>query len=206
MPSRSEMDTPAMVTVVILGILLIAASFPFLESPGAGGMDYAIQWSQAEAGSAQADSGAAGTTTTIRVPVTDIIPSNATIALESCTDGAQPPATQPATITWTLFEGEEQKAAGTLQCGDPDEKVELERHPDVGQVTAASASAAVREAYSAGNNETVEYRLVFSWTRPSGPAPLPLPLPVGGAFSATLALTIEDWVATANEAGQEVPR
>ena len=204
MPSRSQMDTPAMVAVVILGIVLIAASVPFLDSEDGDATAYSIRWSEEEAGSSQANTGAAGSTTTVRVPVSDVLPSNATIALESCTDGAQPPATQPATITWTLFEGDDEKDSGTFQCGDSDMQVALDAHPDVGEASASSAGAAVEKAFASAANKTVEYRLEFSWSRPGGA--LPLPLPVGTAFSATLSLTIDEWAATAVAPDQEVPR
>lgn len=202
MPSRSEMDTPAIVTVLVLGVVLIAVSAPFLGSiDDEASPTYLITWTEAEAGSAQAATGTAGSTSIVRVPVTDSLPSTATIALEACADGASP-LSQPATISWVLFEGPEMKDDGTLQCGDGPVAVDLEPQPDVGQASAASPTAAQRKAYAAGDNETLEFRVEFSWNRPGGAVPLPLPAP----FAATLSLTIEEWRATANEPGQEVPR
>lgn len=201
MSSRSEMDTPAMVAVVILGLVLIAVSVPFLGSDGGDGTTYSIRWSEEEAGSATAPVGAAGSETTVRVAVTDSLPSNATVAVD-CTDGATPPLTQPATISWVLYEGAEEKGRGTFTCGGTNEEtVAQEDHPDVGSAKAGSAADARAEAYASADNETVEYRAVFSWTRPGG-----TPLPVPAAFTGTYSLTIDQWTATAVEPDQEVPR
>lgn len=205
MPSRSEMDRPAMLAVTVVGLLLIAASVilynTVLDEEGA---DYVIAWSEAEVGSAQAVTGTAGATTTIRVPVTDALPSNATIEVGPCTDAGAAPLSQPATISWTLFEGDEEKDSGTASCAsDGPFVIQLDAHPDFASTSAASQGEAEEQAYAAGHKETVEFRLEFSWNRPAAPAPLPLPNP---AFTATVTLTIEEWIATANEAGQEAPR
>jgi hypothetical protein len=201
------MDRPAMVATAVLGVILIAVSAPFLGSiGGSGGNAYAITWTESESGSSQAPTGTAGSVTTIRVPVNDAQPSNATIALESCTDAAQAPLSQPATISWSLFEGDEELDSGTASCANQGPfTVALGSHADVGVVTAASPSAAEREAYAAGDNETTEFRLEVTWTRPAGASPLPLPLP-NPAFAAVVSLTVDEWTATANTPDQEAPR
>jgi hypothetical protein len=196
-----------MVAAALLGIFLIAVSVPFLSAFDEG-KTYTITWSQAEAGSAQAASGASGSTTTVRVPVADVLSSNATIEVESCTDAGQAPLSQPATITWTLYRGdaEVEQGRGIASCANQGPfRVALHARPDVAQVQASSLPEAEELAYGAGGttNETVEYRLEFQWSRPAAPGGLPLPPP---AFSATVSLTIETWTATANDPDQEVPR
>lgn len=194
-----------MVAVTVAGLLLIGASALLYNTVlDEEGTIYSITWSEVETGSAQAVTGTAGATTTIRVPVTDVLPSNATITVGPCADSGAAPLSQPATISWTLFEGDEEKDAGTASCASAGPfVVALDRHPDVAVASARDPAAAEEKAYAAGHSETVEFRLEFSWSRPAGPAPLPLPNP---AFAATVTLTIEEWVATANEPGQGVPR
>jgi hypothetical protein len=203
MPSRSEMDRPATVVAALLGIVLIVVTIPYFVGDDGGSTTYDIAWTATEHGSSQANTGAAGSTTTLEVPFTDAIAANAQVTRESCTDGGNA-VTGTATISWTLFKGDEELDAGTFTCAGADEaEVALGDQPDLGQAKAGSAPAATEEAYAAGDNETAEYRLEFSWTRGGGASPLPLP--VTAPFAATLKLTVEQWTATANEA-QEVPR
>lgn len=200
--SLSRMDKPAVATVLLLAVLLIGASAPFLDvAPAASGNDFLIGWTETETGSASAPVGASGAPTTLRVEVNDVLPSNATVAVD-CTDGGQPPLTGTATITWILYEGDEEKDRGSFTCnGTNEEKVPQEDRPDIGSASAGSASDAREEAYAGLDNETVEYRAVFTWTR-SGGTPLPVPV----EFSGTYSLTLEHWTATAVETDQEVPR
>ena len=200
--SLNRMDKPAVATVVVVALVLIGVSAPFLDvAPAAGGDDFLIRWSESETGSASAPVGASGAPTTVRVQVTDVLPSNATVAVD-CTDGAQPPVTGTATIAWTLYEGDEEKASGSFTCGGTnEEKVAQEERPDIGSASAGSATEARDQAYAGLDNETVEYRAVFTWTRSGG-----TPLPVPAAFTGTYSLTLEHWTASAVDADQEVPR
>lgn len=203
MPSRSQMDRPAMVAATLIGVFLIVVSIPLYGLVGEGeGQEFSITWTESEAGSDEAATGASGATTTVTVMVDDALPSNATVRREACVDGASPLG-QPATITWTLYRGDERQDSGTFGCAGPsEERVAQNDRPDVGAVQASGSAAAQRQAYARGDNETVEYRLEFSWSRAGGP----LPLPVQQPFTATLSLTIEEWTATANDPDQEVPR
>lgn len=204
MPSRSEMDTPAMVTALILGIVLIAASVPFLGGGGGGGKEYTITWTEVPSAQGQAASGAgSGSSANVNVAVTDIHPATAVVSFEPCTDGAMAPLSQPASIAWTVFEGDETKGQGTASCANKGPfEVVLEERPDVATADGADPEDAEAAAYEAADgNETVTFRLVFSWTRGGG-------LPVGPqpAFSTTGKLEIQEWRATANDPDQEVPR
>lgn len=203
MPSRTEMDRPAAVTAFALGVVLMLVSallFAFTGG-GGGGTGYTIGWSEAETGSVTAPVGGAGAPTTLRLQVNDVLPSNATVGVD-CTDGGNPPLTGTATIAWTLYEGEEEKARGTFTCdGTNGERVAQEGRPDVGSATAGSLAEARTKAYAGLDNETVEYRAVFTWSRSGG-----TPLPVPAAFTGSYTLTVEHWVATATEPGAEGPR
>ena len=193
-----------MVTVIVLGVVLIAVSVPFLRDAGAGGTEYVISWDEAESGTTSSATGAAGAPATIELPVSGILASNATVELTSCNDAGTPPINQPATISWTLFFGSAQVEDGTASCANQGPfRVALDGHPDVGSATASSPDAAVEEAEGAGEAKTGTYRLEFSWSRPAAPGGLPLPQP---AFAATVELTIEEWTAAANVPGQEGPR
>lgn len=203
MPSRSEMDRPATVLVALLGVVLIVVTIPYFVGDDGGSTEYDIAWTATEHGSSQASTGAAGSTTTVEVPLVDAIPAVARVSRESCTDGGNA-LSGTATITWTLFKGETEIGDGTFTCAGADEaEVDLGAQPDVAAANAGSADEAEAEAYAVGTNETAEYRLEFSWAR-SGGAPLPLPVPA--AFTATLKLTVDQWTATANDPDPEVPR
>jgi hypothetical protein len=204
MPSRSQMDTPAMVTVVVLGIVLIVVSVPFLGGAGGGATEYAITWSEVEAGTESMATGGAGSEQSIELALDDTHPANAQIELTSCNDGATAPVQQPATISWEL-RWESQVETGTASCAqDGPFTVAIEPRPDVASADGTSASDAEQAAYeAAGGNETVTFSLTFSWSRPGSPGGLPLPQP---AFSATVQLTVSQGLATANQPGLEAPR
>lgn len=196
-----------MTVSAVLGIVLIAGTTPFLFGAEAGSKDFLIAWSESFEGSAQAPVGAAGSTTTVPVMVTDAQPAKATIQASACNDGATAPLQEPATISWGLFEGDATEAipggTGTLSCTSLGPiVVDLTPHADIGEVASANAADARAEAYEAGVNRTVEYQLRFTWSRPAAPGGLPLPPP---AFTATVSIEVTSWTATANE-GEEVVR
>lgn len=204
MTSRAAMDRPATVLTAILGVVLIGASLPWLILDGdSGDKTYTITWDQAFHASGQQNVAVTGQTV-VTVPVNDAIPSNATIEFTPCNDGATAPLQQPATISWSLFEGANVTAiaTGTYQCGDDAiEPVALDQHPDVGQVKAGNETEA-EEAAEADGVRSTTYRLQVTVSRPAT-AGLPLPPPT---FTATAKLTIDTWLANANQPSQEVPR
>jgi hypothetical protein len=203
MPTRADMDRPATVTAALLGVVLIAVSAPFLASSGASASTYAISWTQERYALNNQVAGSANADTSVAIAVEGRHPSNATITFNPCTDAAQPPLQQPATITWSL------KADSTVlkenqqaSCASPGPfTVPLHPHPDIGSAEGdnATAAAASAEAYSG----LTTYTLTFRWSRPAGATgPLPLPPP---QFSATGTLEVKTWHAVANlppEAGK----
>jgi hypothetical protein len=207
MSSRADMDRPASVTAALIGVALIAITLPYFLSGGpGGGTTYDITWSQATAGESSAPSGAANQDVVVTVTVADRVPSNASVLFAPCTDGAQPPLTQPATITWSVREGDRELDSGTTTCNaDPGPfVVPLDGQPDVGSIEADSASDAEQAAYGDANR-TATYTLTFRWSRPAGATgPLPLPPPAGPLLTGTL--EVQEWRATANTPDQEVPR
>lgn len=199
MTSRSAMDLPATVMTALLGVALIAVSLPFLLASEEGGREYGIAWTEGLHGSSQANVGAQGATTTVSVPVTGAQVASARIEFPSCTDGFTAPVQSPATLTWRLFEGTSTTVIedGTATCAQATAvTVQLDAHADIASTSAASADAAQAKAYGAGENQTTSYRLEFSWNRPAAVGGLPLPAP---AFSASMKLTVNEWLATANE-------
>ncbi len=206
MTSRSAMDRPATVVTALLGVVLIAVSLPFLVANEEGTSEFAIAWTTSLSGASEANAAAsAGTTTTVSVPVTDAQVATATIEVLTCTDEFTAPVQSAATLSWRLFEGASTTpiADGTATCAArPASEVALGDHADIGSTAADSSDEAEASAYDAGDNKTTSYRLEFSWNRPAGTVPL-VPAP---AFSARLKLTIDEWVATANEADEEVVR
>lgn len=207
MTSRSAMDRPATVVVALLGVALIAVSLPFLADSDTESKTYNVAWTEGLHGSGQANAAAAqGTTTTVSVPVTDAQVATALVEVPTCTDGFTAPVQSEATLTWRLFAGTATTPIddGTATCASrAPVEVALGDHADVGSTSATSAQEAQNEAYAAGTNQTVTYRLEFSWSRPAAPGGLPLPAP---AFSASMKLTVNEWLATANEADEEVVR
>ncbi|MHB1262692.1 MAG: hypothetical protein ACYC2H_13375 [Thermoplasmatota archaeon] len=203
MPSRADMDRPASVTAAVLGVVLIGITIPyFVFGGGAGETEYAIGWSEATSGTGQAPNAAAGSPAEATVTVTDGLPSTAIVEFPSCNDGATTPLQQQASITWTLFEGTEQKGQGTASCDNAGPfPVAIDPAPDVASMSAGSADEAVEKAYDAASNETATFRLVFTWTRGGG-----LPIGPQPAFSTTGTLEIQEWRATANVPDAEAPR
>jgi hypothetical protein len=199
------MDRPASVTAAILGVVLIAITVPYFLSGNGGATAYTVSWSQPTAGEKSANAGAANAPVTVTVPVSSRIPSNATISFQPCQDGAQPPLSSAATITWTLKEGDRTLDDGTLTCAQAATPtvVALGGHPNVASSTADSGSAAERAAESGSLNRSATYTLTFSWSRPGGVGGLPVPPP---AFSVTGSLEVKAWHATANTPDQEAPR
>jgi hypothetical protein len=215
MPSRDDMDRPAMVTAAILGFALIAVTIPYFAFGGAGGgTTYDIAWSEVGAGSSDVAIGPANAPQQASVAVRDQLVSNVTIEIVGCADPAQQPVQQPATLSYTLlYENETAKDSdgadieGQASCAnDGPFTFEVAAHPDVGSVDASSTDAAVDEAFRSAANRTGTFTLQFSWSRPAGQVP-PLPIPGGQpAFTGTVSLDVESWRAVANEQGQEVPR
>lgn len=208
MPSRSEMDRPAIVAAALFGVALIAVSVPFLGSVGGGGgTEYLVSWTSVEEASDEAQLSGNSATGTVEVQVEDVVPSVAVIEFDPCGDTFQAPLQQAAQISWVL-RWETHEESGTASCADSGPfEVQVEPQPDVGSVEAGSATEARRNAYaSAGMNETVTFSLEVTVSRPAGQAP-PLPIPVGQpTFTATARLTIEAWTASATAPGQEGPR
>lgn len=214
MPSRADMDRPAMVTAAILGFVLIIVTIPYFAFGGGGdGATYDISWSEVAAGSSDVAIGPQGTPQEASVTVRDQFVSNVTIAIVGCADSANA-LQQPATLTYELlYENETvqdssgQPVEGQASCAlDGPFAFEIAAHPDIGSLEASSADAAVDEAFRGGGNRTGTFTLQFSWSRPAGQVP-PLPIPVGQpAFTGTVSLEVEAWRAVANEQGQEVPR
>lgn len=206
MTPRSTMDRPATVFTALLGIVLIAVSLPFLAADDADAKEFAISWTEGLHGSSQANAAGQGATTTIAVPVTDAQVASALVEVPTCTDGFTAPAQSAATLTWRLFLGTSTTPIddGTATCASREAvEVALGEHADIGSASAGSAQDAQDKAYDAGTNQTVTYRLEFSWNRPAAVGGLPLPAP---AFSAAMKLTINEWLATANAADEEVVR
>ena len=203
MSSRADMDRPASVTAALIGVLLIAITIPYFAFGGGGSAaTYDITWSEAASATGQAASSPGTGTAIVEVRVDDRQPSTASIRFSPCADGAVPPVSQPATISWILTEGGEEKGRGTASCDDAGPfVVELAPQPDVGSVEASSATEAERQAYAAGDNQTVTFRLSFTWARSGG-----LPLGPQQPFSTTGQLEVREWRAIANEQGQEAPR
>lgn len=206
MTSRSAMDRPAQVTAALLGVVLIVVSLALFQlvPDEEGGNRYAITWTQADHANSEANLGAAGATTTITVPVNMAQPSNATIEFPTCNDGFTAPLQSAATITWRLFEGDNGTAIddGSTTCaGATTVTVPLGAHADIGELTADSAEDAQQDAESRTARST-SYRLEVSWTRPANTVPV-LPAP---SFSASAKLTIQEWVAAANEPTEEATR
>lgn len=211
MPSRADMDRPAIATVAVLGVLLIAVSVPFLRGGGEG-TAYGITWAEASAGRASNAIGPQGSPQDVTVPVRHVLVSTAVVHVDPCADTAQPPVQMPAVLAFELFYENETAldhegrpiARDDVTCDNagPFEFTLAER-PDVAARTAESVEQAERDAYGDGNR-TGTYRLEYRWERAGG---VPLPLPVGQpAFTGTVELEVLAWRATAQEPGQEVPR
>lgn len=201
MPSRADMDRPATVTAALLGVVLIAVSAPFLASSGGGATRYDISWTQVSYALNNQAAGAANADTSVSISVEGRHPSNATVTFNPCSDAAQPPLSQPATITWSLKAGnttlqDNQQAS----CANPGPfTVALHPHPDVGSAEGSNATEAARGAEAYAGKTT--YTLTFRWSRPAGATgPLPLPPP---AFSTAGRLEIKTWHAIANVPPQE---
>lgn len=204
MPSRTDMDRPAAVAALVLGVALIAISVPFLSSSEEGATVFTITWAQEVYGTESQPSGAANAETTVTVSVQGRHPSNATISFDPCTDGATPPLQSPAAITWTLKEGatvlRENQLASCASNGPF--VVPLHGHPDIGQQEGGNATEAAEAAQS--YDRTTVYTLTFRWSRPAGAtSPIPLPPP---PFATTGELEVQAWNAIANDPDAEVPR
>lgn len=196
MSSRTDMDRPATVLAAVVGLVLIAASLPFLILDGGDDSQrYLITWSETQIGQTDAAFGGPGA----EIPATTMVSgmvSNVTVTLE-CSDNRGPNNIHPpVTITWELFEDNRSIRSGTTACTPGDvEKVNRTPQPDVGAATAESPGAAESTAY---DNSTHTYRLEFTWTRPAGN--VPGGLPVGQpTFAGRMGLDVEAWHATANE-------
>jgi hypothetical protein len=203
MPSRADMDRPAIVAAAILGVALIALSAPFLSATSAGAQTFDISWTQATYATSSQQNAGANTDAMVTITVEGRHPSNATVTFTPCNDGAAQPLQPPATITWSLKRGataikENQQAS----CASPGPfTVPLHGHPDVGSATGDNATNAARSAET--YLETMPITLTFRYSRPAGATgPLPVPPP---AFSTAGRLEVKVWDAVANppqEAGK----
>lgn len=216
MPSRADMDRPAIATAALLGAILIGITIPYFAFGGdSGGATYLIGWSQDSHAEGNAAIGPAGTEQEFDVVVRDQRVSNVTIEVDPCADSAQPPLQQNALLTFTLlFENETAMDSdgnpitrNDVSCDNAGPfTYAIGGHPDVGSVDADSAGAALDEAWSGSGNATGTYTVRFEWTRPAGQVPN-LPIPVGQpAFTGNVRLIVDSWRATANPEAQEVPR
>ena len=207
MPSRSDMDIPAVVTAVLLGVVLIAVSFPFLVADGGPSTRYTVAWTEAEVDSEEASFAGQGQTQEVTLTVPDALVSNVTVTM-TCTDTPGTPA-RPATISWTLYEGDRELDSGSTPCTNDDEvaRHNVSAHPDIGSIRGDSASDAAGKLYDRPGfrNETHTFRLEFSYDRPA--SPVPAPLPVGApTLAGRMGLEAEVWRATVNEPAQEATR
>jgi hypothetical protein len=203
MPSRADMDRPATVAAALLGVALIAVSLPFLGSSDEGPAAYAISWAQESHEARSAPNGAPNADAVVSVTVEGRHPSNATVTFEPCTDAGAGPLQQPATITWSLREGNNTLREGQqASCANNGPfTVPLHPHPDIGTAEGGNATAAAHDAESRAGSVT--YTLTFRYSRPAAPGGLPLPPP---AFATTGELEVQVWRAVANEPGQEGAR
>jgi hypothetical protein len=208
MSSRSEMDRPAVVLTAVVAVALIAVSGPFtLLWWGEGNTEYAVDWESVETASGQARITAAPQTQTAEIPAGDILTSFVTLAVPQCTDGAQAPLTQPATISWTLSyrmgNDTSQVGQGSFTCAQrPTAEQSFARHPEPNlgsrevemsddeaeERAAARASIWSSDLYG-GLNETGTYVLEVTSSRPASTLPgVPAP-----ALSATLDVKVHRW-------------
>jgi len=207
MPSRADMDRPASVTAAILGVVLIGITIPYFAfGGGAGGDDYAITWSQADAGSKE---GPVGTQVSrIEVPVGNVRASNLTVQFDPCNDNTVQGLYGDVTITFRVLDGTTEVASGTANCDNNGPfAFPLEAQPDVGEIAAGSASDALKSLWAANDdaNRTTTYVLEVSSQR--GGSTVPVTPPAGGpSFSATARLEVQAWRATANVPDAEAPR
>ena len=205
MTTRADMDRPATVLTALLGIVLIAASLPFLFEAEGAATRYTVTWAEAEAASDDATL-TSGQTATITIPVTDLLPSNATVTID-CTDSATPPLQGAVTVRWRLFEGSnttpiDEGTTGCPETGFPVD-VPLGGHPDIASMAADSASDA-EDAAESQDARSTSYRLEVQVTRAAGTGP---GLPIGQPqFTGTATLAIHEWTAVANDPDEEATR
>jgi hypothetical protein len=214
MSSRSEMDRPAVVLTAVVAVVLIVASGPFtLLWWGEGNTEYEVDWESVESGSGQARVTAAPQTQTAEVPAGDILTSFVTVAVPQCTDGAQAPLTQPATLSWTLSYRMDNQTTeigrGSFTCAQrpaeqsfartPEPNLgsrEVEMSDDESEERAAARASIWSSDLYGGLNETGTYVLQVSSSRPAATVPgVPAP-----ALSATLDVKVHKWQDLVQEA------
>ncbi len=199
--SRQDMDRPATVLVAVVGVVLIAASLPFLILDQGGKTRYDVAWSEATAAASPAAAFGNNGQPAQTAPVTatgDL--SNVTVVMESCNDNRGPGNVAPAAaITWELFKDGASYQSGTAQCTPGEvQSMALHAHPDVGSVRAGSQAAAAEKVWEDHVNQTHEFYLRFQYVRGGNTNGLPIP-GVQPTFSGSMSLEVLKWVATVNE-------
>lgn len=198
MSSRTDMDVPAAVLSTLLGVALIVTSILlFALEDGDEQTTYNVAWTEAFLAEGSAPFGGEDAVVPVTVTTPSAIVSNVTVALD-CADTPGTPA-RPATVSWSVREGDRELDSGTASCQDDAEvvRINVTTHPDVGSKSAGSLSEAEELAYE-GENRTRTFTLEFSYSRPD--AQVPNPLPVGQpTIGGRMTLTALAWHATANE-------
>ncbi|MHB8633777.1 MAG: hypothetical protein ACYDBQ_07425 [Thermoplasmatota archaeon] len=217
-PPRGEYDGPARTFVVVLGLILIAASVPFVIALLPATSAFNVSWSAADGQSATGPASADGSPATVSLPVSDTLTASLVITVPACNDVAGPGGA-PALLSWRLERqgGQgEPLASDQLTCsqsGTYAHEVARIPQPAVGVQNGTGSGAAARDdarsslwQFVGGLNETATYTLTTSWSRPSvAPVPVPLP-PQTQSFAATLKLTERHWLAALNPVTPEVTR
>jgi len=203
MPTRDEMDKPAILMTVVAGVVILAASVPFLpalycespaattcqEAPAGQTLQFDATWFEVPAATAalqaSGNSGRAMANLTIEAAMTSAI--HVKVDPATCRDVFNPTLQQqPVTVTYTLkrlVDGDQTELTtpqSTFTCADGLDATFARRAeaPDVAVVEASDAESAQASLWDhpavVGQNETATYQLTLTWVRGrSGVTPPP---------------------------------
>ncbi len=206
MTDRNEMEKPAMILAVAIGLGLMVVGVAGIFLGGVPLETYNVSWT-AEVATSDTAALAMGDEVTIPLVASDLYKARLAFTID-CTDNFNAVTENEAEITWSVVraEGEtlEDLASGTTTCAQMENtEVEVQNatHPDLGdKIDAESLEAAQEELWAAiaAGNETATYTLRVSVDR--APGTIPIGLPAGGAsFSGEAFFSYEAWHVTATE-------
>lgn len=216
MSDERKSDSVAIALVIASGILLIAASAPFVPGLSEKDVQFAVSWGVSEPASSSAPTVARGAPTNTSLAIEDVYTASLQLTLADCEDGAVENIDQPAVLSWTVTRlmgtnTTEVSSGSFTGCNDTGTIISLEEHAapmietrkvvqgfsdspeDVHDEAKQNLWSVVRE-----ENETATYVLSFSWQRDAGLLDdLPLRDPPG--YTATLLLEHRHWLAALNQ-------
>lgn len=206
MPTRDEMDKPAILMTVVAGVVVLAATVPFLpalycespaattcqEAPAGKTLGFDVTWFEAAAGNAalqgSGNNGRALANLTVEGVLTSAL--QVQVSPDACDDTFNPTLQQQAvTVTYTvkrIVDGDETDltpTGNTFTCAQGLDVTIARRAeaPDVAFIEAESTDVAPQVLWDhpdvVGQNETATYQLTLTWARGRGGVAPPPGLP-----------------------------